>query len=337
MKPNHFAGLAATALAALIITVLVYSANAPWTPTTAGGEKLAPTLAGDVDKIAAVEISQGTQKINISRDGEAWVLKDRDGFPASSDKVRTLLIGLAEGTLREAKTRNKSRFHLLNVDDPAGKNSNARLIRLLDDKGNTLTEIIAGKSSTNQLNGQQGTYVRRPDEDQAWLASKALSGGIALRDWTQPRVFETATEKIADATIEIPGEPSYHLKRQDTQHVLENIPAGKKIKYINIVDNIIEAASFLDFDDVRKAAPATPDKNAGKITMNIDPGLTIALNIKRDDGGTWAALDVSGKDNAKDAAEKLKARVAGWEFKILPSKANTILKKQADLLEDAAS
>jgi hypothetical protein len=103
-----------------------------------------------------------------------------------------------------------------------------------------------------------------------------------------------------------------------------------------MIDNIIEAASFLDFESVRKQA-GKEGGEAGKVSFETDNGLKVTMTIRREKDGAWATLEASGEGDAKKAADEIAARAKDWEFEIIPSKADTMLKKQSDLLEDAAS
>ena len=339
MTPRQFAAIATVAALSLIAAIAVYSLRAPWTGEALGTGKLFPALASEAASIDRIVVTQGGKPLTIERDGEVWRVTSQDGYPAMNEKVRALLLALTDAKLLEPKTRVADRYGLLEVDDPASKSSNARLITLEDAAGRTLGEIIAGKQRTGAApaagQGTGGTYVRRPGDEQSWLASTAIPGGSALKDWANPRVFETQTERIKDLTVEVRGEPPYTLKRNDDgSHALAAIPSGKKVKYVNMIDNIVEAASFLDFERVRKQ-PATPETEAGTVRFETDGGLKIALHVRRgEDGGTWIAIDPSGEGDAKKAADDIRARTDGWEFEVLPSKVDTMLKKEADLLED---
>lgn len=342
MTPKQFAALAAAAAVSLTVAILVYAARAPWSTGPVAAGRLAPGLAADAAKVERIVVTQGGRTLRIEKGGDKWQVASQDGYPATVDKVRALLTALADAELLEPKTRVPDRFALLEVDDPARPTSSARLIRLEDKDGAVLAEVIAGKerpghAGAEGTGGGGGTYVRRPGEEQSWLASTRIEGGAALKDWAAPRVFETQTEKVSRATVEVQGEPPYVVKRgADNAHVLESIPEGKKVKYVNVVDNIVEAATFLDFESVRKATGATGGE-AGKVTLEIDGGLEVTMSVRRDKDKTWARLEASGEGEAKKAADEITARTKDWEFEILPSKADTMLKKQADLLEDAAS
>lgn len=344
MTPKQFAALASAAALSLAAAIAVHSAHTSWTGATAASGKLLPNLQSEADNVARITITQAGKPFTIERDADKWVVKSQGGYPASTEKVRALVTALAEAKLLEPKTKVPGRYAILEVDDPASTNSNARLVKLEDASGNAIAEIIAGKQRPAPAGGaaaggksEPGTYVRRPGDDQSWLASTSIVGGASLKDWAAPRVFETPGDKVKELTVALPGEAPYKVKRAaDGSHELESIPAGKKIKYVNMIDNIIEAASFLDLERVRKD-PGTPGGDAGTVSFETDNGLKIALKVRRDKDAVWVAIEPSGEGEAKKAADDIKARTAGWEFEILPSKADTMLKKQADLLEDIAS
>jgi len=342
MTPKEFATLATAAAISALAAVAVYSARIPW---TAPSGKAAPLMA-DFDtvapKVARIEIESGGATLALAKSGDAWQIASQGGYPASPEKVRALLIALGEARLDEPKTRNPDRWGLLDVDDPAAKNSKARLIKLEDGSGAVLSEIIAGKQRPGQPGATPGaatggTYVRKPGDQQSWLASTTIVGGANLHDWAEQRVFETDTEKIKSLTVAVAGEAPYDIKRNDDKsHVLADIPAGKKIKYVNLIDNILEAASFLELEGVRKAT-GTEGGDAGTVSFETDSGLKIAIKIRRDNDKTWATVTASGDSGSKDAADAITKRTAGWEFEVSPNKVSTMLKKKDDLLEDAAS
>lgn len=340
MTPKSFAILAATAALSLLAAVIVYGARGNWTTDTGDAGKLFPGLAADAGKIARIAITQGGKTLAIEKAGDRWLMTSQDGYPAAADKVHQLLVALAEANLEEPKTRRPDRFPVLEVDDPAKPLSSARLIKLEDADGKSLAEIVAGKARLGQDAGSPGgagTYVRRPSEDQSWLASTTISGGASLRDWAAPRVFETDGAKVTRLTVEVEGEPPYEIKRgADNAHELETVPPGKKIKYVNMIDNIVEASAFLDLDRVRKATGATGGE-AGTVTFETDQGLKVVLKVHRDKDGAWATIDASGDGDAKRLAEEIQARANGWEFELIPSKVDTMLKKRDALLEDAPS
>lgn len=337
MKPQHFALLAVAAILSLSAAIVTYTSSTSWSVETGGGGPLFPTLKSDAEKVQRIEISQGSTTLVLERAGDQWRLQNRDSYPATPEKIRVLLASLTDAVLAEPKTRNPQRYPLLELEDPKSQNANSRLVRLLDDKGAVLAEAIIGKKRTSAGGlGKGGTYVRKSGDAQTWLATADISGGIGLRDWTKARIFETAPDKITKLKIELQGEAAYEIVRDASgEHKLAEIPAGKKLKFVNVVDNIVEASAFMEFEDVRKAADSSGDVSTA--TLETEAGLKVTFKFRRDKDATWLAISATGDGDARKPADELTQRTSGWEFRILPSKADATLKRRDDLLEDSSS
>jgi hypothetical protein len=338
MKPQHFALLAVAAALSLVAAIVTYTSSAPWSLIAGTGGKLFPSLAGDAGKVARIEIVQQANVLTVERTGDAWAVKERGGFPASIERVRAFLISLAEADLAEPKTRNPDRYPLLDLEDPKAKSASSRLVRLLDDTGAVVAEAVVGKQRPDAFgSGKAGTYVRRPGEAQTWLVDTDIAGGLALRDWIKSVAFETSVEKISRLKIELPGEPAYEIERSAAgEHKLTEIPAGKKLKFVNALDNMVEAVALVEFEDVRKQEAGAAGE-AGIVSLETEGGLKALFKIRRDKDDAWLSVSVTGEGEAKKAADEITARSVGWEFKILPSKADALLKKRDELLEDSSS
>lgn len=338
MTPKHFALLAVAAVLSLAVAIAAYSTSKPWSLVTQNGGKLFPALAGEAANVAQIEITQGEDALLVERTGQSWALKNRGGFPASVEKVRAFLLGLSEADLAEPKTRLPDRYGLLDLGDPKAKGAAARLVRLLDAKGAVLAEAVVGKPRPDAFgSGKGGTYVRKPGEDQSWLVDSDIGVGTTLRDWIKAIAFETATDKISKITVAVEGQPPYVIERNaDGDHKLADMPAGKKLKFVNVLDNIVESASYLQFEDVRKTE-AQSGENTGTVSVDGADGLKVEIRLRRAPDATWFTLSATGEGASKAVAEEITARTSGWDFKMLPSKAEGLLKKRDDLLEDSSS
>jgi hypothetical protein len=340
MTPKHFVGLAAAAVASVVAALLVYSSSVPWSRATLNGEPLFKSLQGTPPQIARIEILQGSNQLTLKRNGKDWVLEERDGFPATPEKVRAFLVSLSDAKLVEPKTRRRERYGLLGLGDPHDKGATSRLVRLIDNNGQTVAEAVIGKGRSDAFgSGKGGTYVRRLGDVQTWLVSTEIDTGVTLRDWVKQRLFEARPRDVKSITVRNPGKEDLKiaLAADGNGHELQDIPAGMKIKYINSIDDLADAASSFDFDDVKKLDAPPADDKVSTVTLLLANGLKCDFKIRRDGGVAWVTLDASGEDNAKKEADELMARAKGWEFRIPKSKADAILKTREELLEKASS
>lgn len=339
MKPQTFSALLIAAIVTTAFAIVSYAGNNRVARPKVAGAPLVSGLQANAPRIARIEVKQGDKAVALALDGGSWVLASRGNYPARADQVRGLLVKMAEADLVEPKTNVKERFGLLELEDPAAKDAKSRLVRLLDAKGAVITEVVVGKKRVDAFGANRaGTYVRRPGDDQTWLASADLEASVNARDWIAAAVLDLQPAKISAVTIEMPGEPPLKLVRDAAggpapKFNIANLPAEKKLKEGASPDTLVRAAATLDLDDVRKADPAAkPD--AGTVTIEGENGLKVVIALRKAGEETWASITATGSDGeAKSVADDISKKTAGWEFKLPAGKAAAILKKQSDLVD----
>ncbi len=341
MKPHQFAALAILAIISFVAAFIAYSAQTVTSTSIPPGAKLFPGLAASAAGITTIEISQGPRTLTLEKKGEQWLIKERDGFPANPDRVRALLLKLTTTELAEAKTKNKLRYPMLELGDPKRENANSYLIRLLGSEQKPEAEIIIGKTRRNAFGpGKNGSYVRKTDDPQTWLVTREFELGLKLRNWARENLLSLKPKEIKTATVEVAGETPYDIEREENRRNfrLTTIPDGKKIRYENSADDIVENLSKFKIDDVRKARGAASDTSTvSKARFKTDKGLEIEISAQKETDFAWISLTAKGEGETKAKADKLKALADGWEFRIPTSQYGYIFKKYADLLEDKTS
>jgi len=357
MTPRNFVYLAIAAALSVLFAVVSFASNNQWSTGRAAGAKLFPALVNEASQIANIEIRQGDNAVALERAGGSWGLKNRGNYPADPSKVRMLLVGLAEADLIESKTRRPDRYAALELEDPADKSAKSRLVRLLGAKGNVIGEVVIGKKRQDLLGtGKSGTYVRKPGDPQTWLANAELDASAVAKDWLKTSVFTTDAAKISRVTIEIPGEQPLRIERQvapakDAKDTKQSIadpaaaklqfagfpPADKKLKDAGAAESIARALASIDMDDVRKLDAPPAGASINTIKIEVADGPTTTLRLRKDGDAHWLSIAATGEGEAKKTADEISQRTQGWEFKIPASKADSILKKRADLLDAAGS
>jgi hypothetical protein len=232
----------------------------------------------------------------------------------------------------------KDRHDLLGLSDYKAPGSNARLLRLLNADGNVLGEIILGRPAFDAMDASKGgTYVRRPAEDQTWLADRPLQVSLSVRDWVKTRLIDLDVKSITSIRIEREGEPPIDIRRSadGSQHELAAMPPGKKLKYVSAVDDVAEAISLIEFRNVRRTGRADQLPLQGRATFETENGFKPVIEFRGDGSKVWIRVSASGDGAAKQVADDLNARAAGWEFEVPQTELNAILVKLSDLIEDA--
>ena len=340
MKPKHFVYLAFVTAISVLFAIVSFVAHNQWSPGTAVGAKLFPALGTDAGKVATIEVRRGPSVVVLERQGNAWGLKERAGYPAESEKIKALVVKLVEAELVEAKTRNPEKYQLLELEDAAVKDSKSRLVRLLDANGGVVAEAVVGKKRWEAFGaGKGGTYVRKPGDAQTWLANVEVDPSAAVKDWVKASVLETDTGKLSRITIEVPGEEALKIEREGGKDAKDGklrflgLPEGKKLKDASAADTLARAAANIDMEDVRKSASTPAGGGAGVVKLEAEGGLAVTLRLVKEGDAHWLSIAATGEGDAKAKAEEIGKRTQGWEFKVPASKAEALLKRRADLLE----
>jgi hypothetical protein len=339
VKARAFVAMALAAVVSSIAAIAVYTSNNQWAQGHVAGAKLVPALASGTMQISSVAVAQGGKGLTIeSRDGR-WVIKERNGYQADPEKIRALLVKLSKAELIEAKTRNADRYAMLELEDPAAKDAKSRSVRLLDGKGSTIADLIIGKRRWDAFgSGKGGTYIRIAGDPQTWLADAEFDVTSDVKAWIKPNVFEIASAKINRLTIEIPGEDPLRIERggaPDSKASFVGLPEGKKLKDSSAADSVLRAASTIDAEDVRKIDAQTASDGVNRVSLSTSDGLDVTIRLRKDGDAAWVSLEASGDREAKAAADGIKTRAGGWEFKIPGYKADAMLKRRSDLLESS--
>ena len=338
IKPQKFAVLAAATAASVIAAAVLYSVTNRWSAGKIEGTSLIPGLARQEKAIATVEMVQGEKKTTLQRDGEQWKIKERAGYPANPERVRQLLTVLANAELIEPKTASKDRHKQLELEDPATKDAKSRGVRILDAKGKPLAEVVLGKSRYDAFgSGKGGVYVRRLSEAQTWLATGEPKGGVEFKDWVSAAAFEADTTKIAKLTLEHPGEEALIIEKGDGKEQkfkLAKMPEGKKLKQGVTVDQIPQAFSSIEMEDVRRIEATPAGDNVSVLKLESEGGMVTTFRLRKEGDVSWLSFQAAGGEgDVKKKSDEITAKGLGWEFKIPQWKAEQIGKRRADLFE----
>ena len=216
MTPRVFTGLAVAALGSLLSAVVLQSSHGSWSSGTVAGQPLMPSLAQTGGDVASIEIRQGEKTLTLqkqdargvggaatrSENDAGWAIKERGGFPAKADKVRALMVQLAQAEMIERKTLNPARYGVIELEDPAGKDAKSRGLRLLAKSDKPIAEIVLGKKKYEAFGaGKSGVYVRKPGDPQTWLASGDIETSLDVKEWVERGVLDLDAAKISKVSV----------------------------------------------------------------------------------------------------------------------------------------
>lgn len=336
IKPQHFTALAAATLVSVALAAGIYTSSNRWSSGRTEGALLLPDFNRQINRVGAVEITQGPKKLTLERTGERWTVKERNGYPANADKVRNLLVTLAKAELIEPRTAAKDKHSLLELEDPSGKDAKSKGVRIRDTAGQPLAEVVIGKSRWDAFgSGRGGIYVRRLGDAQTWLATGEPKVSPDFKDWVAPTVYEMVSDKISKLTIEHPGEEPLVIEKgdgKDGKFKLAQVPEGKKLKP-GVVDPIAAAFASIDLDDARKLDATPSGDGVSTFKLEQEGGPTVTFRLRKEGDGQWLSFTAAGEGDMKAKADQINAKGTGWEFKLPSWKADQLNKRRADLFE----
>ncbi|MBV9735338.1 MAG: DUF4340 domain-containing protein [Acidisphaera sp.] len=302
--------------------------------SVAAGRLAFPDLTARLQQAARIDITHQGKTLTLDRDGDVWGMADRGDYPVQTAKLHALLTGLAELRLTERRTADPAEFSRLGVEDPQAT-ATSTLLRVLDGQGKPIAELIVGHQRV-RAEGEvpQQVYVRRPGENQAWLAEGRLEADADPQLWFDRDLVNIDQSALASVAI-TRGEQHLALRRAGDKLVLE-APADHPALDDQKLADIGHALEFLSFSDVRPAGQM-PGEALGQAVFTTTDGLTLTIDVNKADKDVWARLAAAGDGPAKAQADRLDARLKGWAYQVGDYKLAALLPSMDDLKAAAPS
>ncbi len=306
MSPKVFLGLlVATVItsAAAAVTVLHEPAAAP---VHYGDQPAFPALRANPDAVAKVVLTTPEGKFTLVREtGDRWSAAERFGYTVDAKRVRDLVVALADMRLIEAKTKMPERYSRIEVEDVTAKDAKSRMLRLETADGKVLAEALIGKQH-HRLTGSQeeGTYLRRPGEAQAWLASGGVQIEPKVVDWLDKQVVDLSADNIRRIEIKPEGGETYVAERAaaGAPLVLQGLAQGETAKKAEDLNRLASAFAAVSFDDVQRRSDVEwPASEQTAIATTFD-GVEVMAHLAKIDGQPWAIFDARQVEAVAPAA-----------------------------------
>ena len=308
MNQKTLIGLAVAALFAIVIAIVVNHANRP--QSEAGGEKetayLVPALKDHVNDVDKVVITGAESKpvATLTRGANGWSIAEKNGFAADTGKLREFLLKLADAKLVEQKTSSKEKYAALGVEDVADKDAKSVEIEL----GGLQKPVKVIIGNANQ---HGGTFVRRADEAESWLASGSFSVDKKTDSWLRKDLTDIAATRIASIDITRPDGKTVRLAKAaegDANFKLADVPKGREAGSDYAINGPASTLGGLRFDDALPAKDAPPAEKPLKARFATFDGLIVDVTAWDKDGKDYAQFSAS--EDEKTASAHVDATLA---------------------------
>jgi hypothetical protein len=349
-------------LATLGALVAIVVAAAVWLSMSRHPEQVSkalyPDLKAHLQEVTGIRIyTRGNQRqVELVRSDKGWTVTERSNYPADANKVRQLVLDLAEAKLLEEKTSDPAKYPTLNVQDVSAADATGVRVELVGVKD---VDVILGKKAV----AMNSRYVRKTADKTSWLVDRALDAPSEPKDWLDQEVLDIASDRIHSVRIEIEGKQPYTASkaaRTDANFKVTNLKKGQSLSSESAANGLGSSLIRLNLDDVAPYTQWQDKKPQAKATYTTFDGIKLEITGWKDDNNRYihvvaaydesvakqfAPAEKSEKDEKADKdvnqtaidgkaeTEKLQARLQPWVFQIPHYKYDTLFQPLEDLLK----
>lgn len=266
------------------------------------GVLMFPDLAPRLPQAKRIEITRHGSTLAIEKTGDTWGLVNRGGYRVQAPKLRFLLTGLTELRLIGPGTDDPANLGSFGFEDPAGKDSDSTLLRVLDGSGHPIAALIVGQHrARTQSTLTDQLYVRRPDQAQSWLAEGTLQADTDPLLWLDRDVMNIDHGRIAAVTV-ARGDAVLAFARRDGRLLLTT-PADHPPLDEYRLQEVSRALELLTFDDVRPDAQPVGASIARSVFATSDGlAVSVVLFVVTDPNGAPTGGMSAGGSTARAAS-----------------------------------
>ena len=253
MRPNP--SLILLLLAVFSTTAALYSINISedYQRTAADDVQVFPRLNAKPEAAKVLVIETGGLKLKFKQNKDSvWVAEDKFKYPASSKLIQKVISQLADMRKIAVKTRMPSRFNQIGVEPYQQADANSVFVKLKAADGEILAESIFGAQfRRNNIGVAEGTFIRHPKEQQAWLASGSIDIPSDLLSWLDTRILNIGSNEIKKIKLwDKMGRTAVVVRSNDGGRFIYQNRDG--IGYLDreIAKNLFESLTKLSFVDV---------------------------------------------------------------------------------------
>jgi hypothetical protein len=298
MSLRAFLALALTTLVAVVAVVVVTLSQRGGPAAREPGTPILPGLADSAASVDRIVMTRAGEKTTVKRtegsgDSAKWVVEEFYGYPSHAQMVHDIIEGLASLQTLEPKTRRPDLYGKLDVDDPTNPEAKSTRLELFaGDK--KIADLILGRIKSS-IAGQESMYVRRPDEERAWLAKGKAEAPYNRIGWVNNQFLVVDLPRVKYATLNTPAKgPRVHVfkkNKDERDFTIEGMPPDYETKDIFAAEDVARVIQQLSFEDVRPADKMAIDTSAQPWAEFVTfDGLMIHLWLKEQDGKNWVAI-----------------------------------------------
>jgi hypothetical protein len=376
------------AAVAVLAAVLALRGDRPREAAAGAAPALFAGLESRIDDVELVTVASAAGTSTVERRDGQWRLKEKSGYPVEAGKVRELVLGLAAMTRLEPKTARADLHKSIGVEDvtpssasdetapvapgePPPDTSRAVRVTLAGKDSALISSVIVGNTRPGS-GGSQGVYLRRPGEDQSYLAELGARRFEVPREplsWVNVQFADIGRDRVRGVTVTPRegggGEAERIVVGRDApagSFAVQNTPEGRGLKNPGISESLGSGLSQASFEDVAEVgtidfAGAAGGQPGPTISVRTWDGLVVEVQTTEVNGRAWWKLTAAAdpdpfkegegegeaakprrtpEEVAKEV-EELNAKWTGWAYAPYSYKADVFKTKMSEQLAEAAA
>jgi hypothetical protein len=322
---------AGVVLIAAAVIGLVLGSRGPAPPPPP--QPVFPGLTARLGELAWIRVARGAAKVDFANVAGRWVVIDKDNYPADPDKLRRLLLGLADLTLAEPETPDHDRSAPIDRDGAAG--GEPTLIVLRGRTGETVAQaVITLHPNPSPAGGTDMVLVRRPGDEHASPAHGSLDLPVDLLGWLDRSIVDLPPARVASLSLTGADGSTLTMRRNSPEaaFALTALPEGTQAKTDAGLSDLAGALAGLVFDDVKpRALFELPDSGFARAAFTTFDGLVVDLRLFAHGGTDWVAVAASGIGAAEAESSAFSEKRDRWVYAIPEARAKPLRTRLADL------
>ena len=313
--------------------------------------------------IDSIVFGAGESAVTLKRQERGFVVVNNDNYPAEISEINSLLSNCLEIQTVQFITDDAANHEALEVTEEKARS----VVKFLKPDSSLLVGFAVGKDK--ELG--QGTYIRLLPGDKVYAALNAPWIKTRAMDYIKQELISVKREDIESVTVNS-ANGEYTLRatagqgpeatEDSKQIVLENMPAGKKLKSSDS-QGVFTALTSLRCDDVKRAPALREPKKSGDLTFDrqfvcrLKDSTIYTVKIAQKDDKTYVSCEADFMDKAplikgdeveseeqlkqkeakllaRDKVKEFTAKHVGWLYEIAEWKAKDLTKELSELVED---
>ena len=253
MKLKTLSTLVVIAAVLIIVAVFMAEQQEPGAPAT--GQPVFPELKTVINDVTELSVATQSGTITLHRQEATWRVKEKYDYPADLGTMRETLIGLAELTTLEPKTRKPELYEKLGVQDVETEGSLSTGITLKDAMDKTVAAAVIGNNRPAQgKSGRKELFIRKVGDPQTWLVQGRLAVEKNPGKWLDKELTQIETKRVRRLIVTHPDKTRLVVEKArptDLNYQVGNVPQGLEMESQFTVNNIVSTVTSLSLDDVK--------------------------------------------------------------------------------------